>query len=144
MATRSWQLTDSGLDELDAEISGILSVDDLGGTHWVLRRWTRQQPAPAEPEITLTYADSAIHGAAGCNRYQAGVTAGERPGSLSVGPISTTRMACPSARMGLESRYLKALEGATGFSFLPDRLLLHYPAEDTADTMTFVATELEP
>ena len=106
------------------------------------RPQTRQEPTSTEPEITLTYSDGAIHGASGCNRYHAGVTEGEQPGSLSIGPVAGTRMACPTEVMDLENRYLAALEGVTAYRFNAGRLVLSYQQGETHSSLIFVATEL--
>jgi heat shock protein HslJ len=115
-----------------------LSLDTLAGTEWVLRAWDLEEPAPAEPEVTLAYQDGRVEGASGCNRYTAAAKAGATPGDLTVGPAAGTRMACPEPQSAVETRFLKQLGGAKKFGFLLGRLALSYEKDGGAfGTMLF-------
>lgn len=51
--------------------------------------------------------DGTVTGSAGCNRFNAGYTLGD--GTLEIGPVATTRRACPDAVMAQEQAFLDAL-----------------------------------
>ena len=78
---------------------------------------------------TLAVADGQVSGFAGVNRL-AGRLAGE--GELLFGPLATTRMAGPPPAMELETRYLAALQQATGWRIEDGRLLLQVGGETLA------------
>ena len=111
-------------------ITGRLSLDALAGTEWVLRGWGVNDPAPAEPEVTLTYQDGRFAGTSGCNRYVGSAQAGERPGDLAVGPTAGTRMACPEPQSAVEARFLTQLGGAKTFGFLRGQLAVSYQTDE--------------
>jgi heat shock protein HslJ len=62
-----------------------------------------------------------VFGMAGCNRFFGSVTVDG--GSISFGPLASTRMACPPAIMDQEDRFLKALANARRFERKEDLLL---------------------
>jgi heat shock protein HslJ len=130
----------AGLEPFAAcEHPGRLSPAVLGGVEWVLREWDGGDPAPAVPEVTLTFADGRISGSAGCNRYFASVEAGDTPGAIAVGPVGATRMACPDPIEAVETRFLAALGRVEKFSFLAGRLAFIYPNEAGAASLRFEA-----
>ena len=136
-ATRAWALEADGLKEVASEITGTLSLADLGGVEWVLTHFGWEDPAPAEPAITLVFEGERIVGSSGCNRYFAGVEAGKAPGELKIGPAGATRMACPEDEMALEDRYLKALGRVVRFAFVTGRLVLTWSQDDATGIMLF-------
>lgn len=136
-ATRVWALGADGLKEVASEITGSLSLADLGGVEWVLTHFGWEDPAPPEPAITLVFEGGGIAGSSGCNRYFAGVEAGEAPGELEIGPAGATRMACPEEEMALEDRYLKALGRVDRFAFATGRLLLTWSEHGSTGSMLF-------
>jgi heat shock protein HslJ len=140
-ARRTWALDDAGLTEVASEITGTLSIEDLLGPEWVLTHFDWDEPVPAEPEVTLILEEGRVAGSGGCNRYFTAAVAGEMPGSLALGPVGSTMMACPEEIMALESRYLKALESVVNFSFLAGRLVLSYRGDDTMGTLQFAPRE---
>lgn len=54
-----------------------------------------------------------MQGTSGCNTYGGSYEADD--GSISLGAMSMTEMACDEPLMALESAYLDALAGATGY-----------------------------
>lgn len=136
-ATRVWALGADGLKEVASEITGTLSLADLGGVEWVLSHFGWEDPAPPEPAITLVFEGERIAGSSGCNRYFAGVEAGEAPGELAIGPARATRMACPDEQMALEDRYLKALGRVVRFGFAAGRLLLTWSERGSTGSLLF-------
>jgi heat shock protein HslJ len=136
-ATRVFAPGAAGLVEVETRPAGRLSLADLGGADWVLSHFDRNDPAPAEPEVTLRLEGEQLVGSSGCNRYFGRARAGEAPGDLEVGPVGGTRMACPEAVMRVEQRYLAALAGVSKFGFLAGRLALTWSADGAMHTLLF-------
>jgi len=66
--------------------------------------------------------DGKISGFAGCNRFFGTFVATDT--TLEVGPLATTRMACPDPIMQQEMAFLGEIEGATGYLISGHRLTL--------------------
>lgn len=126
LATLAWELAPGGdLVQTGSGVSsGRLTAAAIGTHEWVLAGWDRTEPAPAEPEITLTYADGRLAGTSGCNRYFTEVREGVSPGDIDLGPIGATMMACPDSVMRIERRFLTQLAGARKFGFQVGKLML--------------------
>jgi len=138
LVTRTFELSGAGLTEpVPPAVTGRLGLDTIADGEWVLRAWDLGEPAPAAPEVTLTMKEGRLGGSAGCNSYSAGVTAGDAPGELALGPAVSTRKACPPPEMEVEDRYLRQLEGARRFGFQSGRLALSCALEDGIVTMLF-------
>ena len=139
VATLGWELLpEGGLRSIEVdEETQRLSLETIGGTRWVLREWSWGEPAPDEPEVTITYDDERLTGSSGCNRYFTSPTPGEMPGDLSVGPIGTTRMACPEPETAVEARFLSQLEGLNRYGFMAGDLMLGYTTGDGSGVMMF-------
>ena len=140
LATRGWILGSSGLVEGEATITGVLSLDDLGGPEWVLSELGWGEPLPDAAEITISFHDDKVTGSGGCNRYFAAVT-GDTPGELVFSGMGATRMACPEPAMDLERVYLRALANASRYSFLGGRLVLGCDTDDGPVALIFTPRE---
>ncbi len=136
-ATRKWTLKKDDLKETGSDVTGRLSLADSVGPEWVLTHLTQTEEAPAEPEVTLVFEDTRVSGSGGCNRFFAQVQGGA-PGELTLGPIGSTRRACPETDMDLEQRYFKLLGGAVKYGFLAGRLVLTVRDSSGLGTMIFV------
>lgn len=108
----------------------------LTGPTW---RWVRivtpieTIEAPATGTYTLELSDSnRISGTADCNRM-AGSYSADGP-ALRIGPLITTRMACPEG--GLGTRYTQWLEAAANYFFRDDTLFVDLKMD--SGTMRFV------
>ena len=141
LATRGWILGSSGLVEGEATITGVLSLDDLGGPEWVLSELGWGEPLPDAAEITISFHDDKVTGSGGCNRYFAAVT-GDTPGELVFSGMGATRMACPEPAMDLERVYLRALANASRYSFLGGRLVLGCDTDDGPVALIFTPREV--
>jgi heat shock protein HslJ len=77
----------------------------------------------ADTVITATFGeDGPLFGSGGCNRYRGQFTVdGAR---ITIGPLATTRMACPGPVMEQEAQYLAALGRATTWRIDGDTLEL--------------------
>jgi len=137
LAIRRFNLRDGEFTEEDPEIVGTLSLASLRGSNWLLLEFAHDDPAPSEPEITLSFTDDGITGSSGCNRYFGSPRAGDSPGDLAFGPLGGTRMACPEPAMQLEQRYLKALGAVIKFGFVAGKLGLTYRDGDGIAMLLF-------
>jgi heat shock protein HslJ len=73
--------------------------------------------------ITATFErDGTVSGHASCNNYSGTYRAGEL--TISIGPLTTTRMACEQNIMEQEQAYLHALENAATFTVQATTLTL--------------------
>jgi heat shock protein HslJ len=129
-------LQEGMLAEVGSEEQGPASLADLMGTSWVLTNLDHEQEVLPGVTVSAQFADNKVSGSAGCNTYQAGVTS-EAGQSLIVGPAVTTRMACPQPEMDVETAYLTALQGATGWGMPPGMLVISYETEDGSGGMLF-------
>ncbi len=82
-----------------------------------------QQGIIDSSHVTLNFtADGKVNGSSSCNRYFAEYKlTGE---SLSFSNAGSTRMACPTALMNQEQRFLKTLGNIKNFSFSPEGALI--------------------
>jgi len=137
LATRVFTLAKEGLQEVSHDVTGTLSLAELEGVEWVLTHFSRKQPAPATPELTLRFDGERIVGSSGCNRFFGGIESGRLPGDLRMGPLGGTRMACPEPQMLLEQRFLSALQSVVKFGFVTGRLYLLSNAEGVTTALLF-------
>lgn len=92
--------------------------DDLTGVTWRLDDATLKElasPDAGPVVVSLVFADGQVSGTSGCNSYF-GTYEADDDGSLSIGALGGTEMACEEPLMTLESAYLAALGGVVGFS----------------------------
>ena len=83
---------------------------DLAGTHWIAKTVAGER-VPEDMAVTLEFEGAdRVYGRAGCNRYNGPI--GVTDGKLAIGPLATTRMACPEPQMALEQAFLAALADA--------------------------------
>jgi len=137
LATRRWLFEDGALVEEAAEVTGRLTPASIGEHEWVLRRWSDEEEADAEPRVTLSAAEGRWAGSAGCNRYTVGVRAGDLPGMVKLSEAVTTRRACPEPASSTEERFLRLLARVRQFEFVAGRLTLTSESEGEPVTMTF-------
>jgi len=136
-ATRTWLMTSDGLQEGGTVIDGKLSSDDLEGKSWRLIELGRGKPALQSAPVTLLFDGIRLSGQGSCNRYFAGVEAGDYPGSIAITQAGATQMACSAEQMDFEQAYFQALAGVTRYSFSMGRLALTWVYDDEWNTMLF-------
>ena len=127
-------LKDGELTELSRKEEGKLGLDRLAGGAWRLVQFGRNDPVPEGVVIEAKFEKGRISGSAGCNRYNANLEA-PTPYELKVGPVIATRIACPEPQMEAESRFLKALEGASRFGFDLGKLTIGYEEGENYSTL---------
>lgn len=135
-ALRNWVLEGGTLLEGEAAITGIVSLSDIEGIRWILESFASDDPYHGNPPVTLMFGDGKVSGSAGCNRYFTDITEVD-PGVIKLGMTGSTRMACGDEAMLIEERYLTAVSGASGYSFLAGKLALTCRVEDRIVTMIF-------
>lgn len=130
-ATLGFALVEGGLAARTERDDGALSLADLAGPVWRLARLAFAEPAPAGAEVTLEIAEGRVAGRSGCNRFE-GPIREAKPREIEIGPLASTRMACPAEAMALEQRVLAALGAARQYSFLGGELVLSGSSPDGA------------
>ena len=112
-----------------AVLTGCCRVADaagLAGTRWqvVALRGDAvdRYDADGEPPTLAFGDDGQVGGNAGCNGFFGPFR--DSGGAIAIGPLATTRMACPPARMDLEADFLAALEATAGYRLDAERLSL--------------------
>jgi heat shock protein HslJ len=73
--------------------------------------------------ITLSFEKGGVSGNGGCNTFRGGYTVDGQ--SVKIGPLASTRMACPDPAMRQEREFLAALESAVKWSVEGDTLDMH-------------------
>jgi heat shock protein HslJ len=124
LATRVFTMGNDGLVETGSSLNGALSLEALEGVTWVLR----EDDAKADlPPVTLVFDSGKVSGSAGCNRFNGTVASGTTASNMQVGPLMTTRMACPGPLMQREQAFLETLGQTEVFSFMSGDLVLSGP-----------------
>lgn len=83
--------------------------------------------------------DGKISGFAGCNRFFGTFVATDS--TLDVGPLGTTRMACPDAIMQQETAFLGEISAATGYLITGHRMTLESADERLLQLEIEIITE---
>jgi len=120
-----------------------LSLETISEFAWALTWWSLDEPAPAEPGITLSLKDGNLGGSSGCNSYFMEAKTGAAPGDLSMGPSGGTMKACPEDVMAVEKRYLAQMAGVKRYGFLAGMLALSYEVDGTMGVMLFERQKIE-
>lgn len=93
-------------------------TDRLAGTIWKLLS-VADQPVPAGLSATLAFDAGQASGSSGCNTFS-GQYELTGPDSIRIGPLATTRKACPEPAMTFETTYLAALSAVTTWAVPAD------------------------
>ena len=133
LARRNWVLDGGELNEQESRIEGVLSLDMLEGTEWILTHLKQNHHTPEGIEVTVAFSDGRVAGHSGCNRFSASIQNGDMPGQIRIGPTMGTRMACPVELMEFESEFLELLGLVDRFGFMAGGLLL----TGSTDSYTF-------
>lgn len=145
LATKTYRLTGSRLEETSSVVTGTLSLATLSGATWQAVE-IDGTPLPADtrpPTLTLVVtsgrsgqSEARLTGFTGCNQYSGSIKE-SAPGTVAVGPAAATRRACLGDGMTIETRYLKALEKVTRYTFLAGRLHVFGQDGDASYSVTF-------
>lgn len=145
LVTRRWRLQGDRLFEQPATAPVRLALAALEGSRWTLSRWNFEEAVAESVRISLEIAQGRFVGAAPCNHYFAEAGDGEFPGGVAVGPVGSTRRACPdAAAQAAEDRFLKALGGVTQFSFMAGELVLSFAVAEANGALFFKPEKAQP
>ena len=113
----------------------------LAGPTWELSAYNNGragvQSILANSDVNAVFGqDGRVTGSGGCNRYTGAYRAAD--GSLSIGPLASTRMACEQPVMEQEALFFKALESTTQYRFENDMLVLRDGSDATQAILTMV------
>lgn len=125
--------------ELEAEVAPVSVPAELLDTAWRLVEFATGEPVPDVIEITAEFRQGGIAGRSACNRYTGPAEIDLTAGTIKIGPVVSTKMACPPPQMESETRYLGALERASRIELEAGRLALH--SEDAAGETTTLLFE---
>jgi heat shock protein HslJ len=103
--------------------TGGPSLAALAGAPWTLVSLSGKPLPPGAQPPTAVFDGTRLSGFGGCNRYT-GQVAEPTPGTLTVGPLAATKMACPSPGMEVEGLYFAALGGVTQYALAGGHLVL--------------------
>ena len=81
----------------------------ITGVPWVLDTAALVRGA-GDVTVTAQFTDTQVSGESGCNRYFASYTAKPATGSMELGPVGGTRIACTGKANDVEQAYLSALD----------------------------------
>jgi heat shock protein HslJ len=109
---------------------------ELANTKWKLSGAAYDTAVTGASGITLDFAAADASGDAGVNTYNASYTSAT-DGSLTFGPIASTKMAGEQAAMDAEAKYLEALQSVTAYSVNAEGLLDLFAGPD--QILTFVS-----
>ena len=111
--------TETPVPPTPAPTTPVVDVGRLYDTLWVLVAYGDPASPTVVPQGTQVTAefnqDDQVSGFAGCNNYNGSFSASS-DGTLSIGPLASTLMACPTG-MELETAYLTALQSSQSFDF---------------------------
>ena len=98
-------------------LGGCNSVKDIGGMYHLI------SDDPALQRVALEIEDTRISGQGPCNRYFGSVVQSDIGlNSIQVGPIASTKMACPY--LSAEHRYFQDLQRVSMVTVVPNELIL--------------------
>jgi heat shock protein HslJ len=119
---------------------------ELSGTSWIVTNYNNGREAVVGvitgTEITASFAeDGQVSGTAGCNSYFASYEADPAAGTITIGDVGSTMMACaePEGIMEQEQEYLAALATAATYRIQGNTLEMR-----TADDALAVIMQLAP
>jgi len=83
------------------------AADRLAGSQW--------GPGYPEKQFIRFEADDKVMGNGGCNRFF-GAYEAQPDGTIGIGPLASTKMACPDEIMQKEAGFVRALEAAASYN----------------------------
>ena len=104
-----------------------ISAADLNGTSWTLLELTEGQPAPSDPQVTISFGEDRISGFGGCNNFTSRFSLGDvMPLVMTTSSVTATGKACPGPILGQETAYFTALQNVSHWGYVYGRLALYY------------------
>ncbi len=107
-------------------LAGAVDRPVLEGATWRLTQVVHADgqlhAVPDSVEATAIFAEGAVSGSGGCNRYTAGYTVND--GKLTIGMAASTMMACPEPQTAVEQPFLAALAATMAYKIEDGQLSL--------------------
>jgi heat shock protein HslJ len=136
LSRKVFSLEGGALKPVSSDVVGKLSVNLLASTDWVLTEMDGQPvDASGKPPTLLVQYDKVV-GFGGCNRYT-GALKETAPGQVRIGPLASTRMACPPAAMELEDKFTTRMNKVTRYSFRAGQLALGWEDKQGRGLLVF-------
>jgi heat shock protein HslJ len=124
-------LQDSKLAEQSSKELSKVSLSDLNGSWRLVDLNSHQEPALPDVAVTLQIAEGQLSGSAGCNNYNSTVTgSADDPSAFKVGPIVSTKKACPDPIRSQETSYLTRLGQAKSWKYDAGQLAILYSSDN--------------
>ncbi len=136
VARKVFKLEGGALKSVSDDVVGVLSVNMLASTDWMLVEMDGEPIDAAAKPPTLLVQYGKVVGFGGCNRYT-GALKETAPGQITVGPLAATRMACPPAAMALEDKFTAQMNKVTRYSFRAGQLALSWDAKKDHGLLVF-------
>jgi heat shock protein HslJ len=114
---------------------GRSALAELAGAEWTLVAIDGEALPTGAKAPTATFADGRIAGFGGCNRYS-GPVAEKAPGTIAIGPVAGTMMACPDG-VEVEPAFLGRLGMVTRYGLESGRLRLWGADDDATQGLLF-------
>lgn len=143
-ATRSFEMADGRLVLSDGDGAELISLDAATPVEGLTGSWTvtgynngdeAVVSIALDTEITIEFDDEGrVTGDSGCNTFMGDYTLDGD--TISVGPLASTRRACPDEVMDQETRFLAALESAATWTRERTTAQLRDDTDALALTMT--------
>jgi heat shock protein HslJ len=130
----SFAFDDGDLWLVDAEGGRHLKFISLFGRTWV-PVYGGAEPMP-DGIVTLEFAEGGVSGQGPCNTYAGPFTMDGA--SIAIGPIESTRMACPD--LDLENQFLSDLQLARSYAFAQGDLVLFDEQDEVLRTFAGAST----
>jgi heat shock protein HslJ len=111
----------------------------LSNSEWLLKNLNGSDVAD-NAQATLAFPEEGkIAGKGSCNRFFG--TAEIKGDAIKLGPLGSTRMACPEPAMNQEAKYLEALQAAERFEWKDPYLLIYCKGFEKPLQFTRISTE---
>ena len=136
ISRKVFALEGGALRPKSSDAVGSLSVNLLASTDWVLAEMDGQPVDASGRPPTLLVQYGKVVGFGGCNRYT-GPLKESSPGQISVGPLASTRMACPPAEMELEDKFTSRMNKVTSYTFRAGQLALTWRDKQGGGLLVF-------
>ena len=108
--------------KIQARLSSATTGAEFTGIDWRPTSVEGEAVPDDTDQFVRFEVDGSISGHGGCNRFFGALT--NVDGSIEVGPLGATRMACPEPIMSREMAFLDAVQKTRGFDFRKENLRL--------------------
>jgi heat shock protein HslJ len=125
LARKTYRLESGRLTQVRSQVVGRLSLAAISRVEWVLQEMNGKPIVDGSRAPTFAIQGDTASGFAGCNRFS-GAIKETAPGTISLGDLAATVMACEDAQTSIEDEYLRSLRRVSSYTFLAGRLALSW------------------